>query len=66
MFSPEPPKDLKITINTWTKDAHALFDYESDSINTICVSFGKGGKIYRDEKKMNQNMKKILKIMDFF
>ena len=67
MFSPlDPPKNYKITINTWTKDAHALFDYESDSINTICVSLGRGGKIYRDEKKNESKYEKDSEDNGFF
>ena len=67
MFSAlDPPKNYKITINTWTKDAHALFDYESDSINSICVSFGRGGKIYRDEKKNEAKYEKDSEDNGFF
>ena len=67
MFSPlDPPKNYKITIITWTKDAHALFDYESDSINSICVSLGRGGKIYRDEKKNESKYEKDSEDNGFF
>ncbi len=36
--------------NTWNKDAHGLFDYESDSINKNTFSIEKGGKLNRNEK----------------
>ena len=42
--------DLVINCNTWPKDAHGLFDYESDSINIMSKSFEKGGKITRDDE----------------
>ena len=36
--------------NTWNKDAHGLFDYESDQINKNTFSIEKGGKLNRNEK----------------
>jgi hypothetical protein len=51
MFGFESNQSLKIHCNTWNKDAHALFDYESEEIVKNTFSLGKGGKIIRDEEK---------------
>ena len=51
MFGFENNQSLKIHCNTWSKDAHALFDYESDEITKNLFTLGKGGKIVRDEEK---------------
>ena len=51
MFGFESNQSLKIHCNTWNKDAHALFDYESEEINKNIFTLGKGGKIIRDEEK---------------
>ena len=42
--------NLVLNCNTWPKDAHGLFDYESDSINIMSKSLEKGGKITRDDE----------------
>ena len=42
--------NIKLICNTWTKDAHALFDYETDNINKINVPLSKGGKLIRKEE----------------
>ena len=49
MFS-NSTNDLGICCNTWPKDAHGLFDYESETINTMEKTLGKGGKITRDSE----------------
>ena len=54
MFSFEPI-NLKIHCNTWNKDAHGLFDYESEEIVTNTFILGKGGKIIRNEEKNEVN-----------
>ena len=51
MFGFESNQSIKIHCNTWNKDAHALFDYESEEIAKNKFTLGKGGKIIRDEKK---------------
>ena len=51
MFSFESNQSLKIHSNTWNKDAHALFDYESEEIEKNIFTLGKGGKIIRNEEK---------------
>ena len=51
MFGFESNQYLKIHCNTWNKDAHALFDYESEEIVRNKFTLGKGGKIIRDEEK---------------
>ena len=51
MFGFESNQYLKIHCNTWNKDAHALFDYESEEIERNKFTLGKGGKIIRDEEK---------------
>jgi len=51
MFGFESNQSLKIHCNTWNKDAHALFDYESEEIVRNKFTLGKGGKIIRDEEK---------------
>lgn len=49
MFS-NSTNDLGICCNTWPKDAHGLFDYESETINKMEKTLGKGGKITRDSE----------------
>ena len=51
MFVFESNQSIKIYCNTWNKDAHALFDYESEEIVKNKFTLGKGGKIFRDEEK---------------
>ena len=51
MFFFENNQSITIHCNTWNKDAHALFDYESEEINKNKFTLGKGGKIIRDEDK---------------
>ena len=51
MFGFENNQSIKINCNTWNKDAHALFDYESEEIVKNKFTLGKGGKIIRDEEK---------------
>ena len=51
MFGFDSNQSLKIHCNTWSKDAHALFDYESEEITKNIFTLGKGGKIIRDEEK---------------
>ena len=51
MFGFESIQSLKIHCNTWNKDAHSLFDYESEEIVKNKFTLGKGGKIIRDEEK---------------
>jgi len=51
MFEYESNQSLKIHCNTWNKDAHSLFDYESEQIIKNEFELGKGGKIFRDELK---------------
>ena len=55
MFGFESNQSLKILCNTWNKDAHALFDYESEEIVKNKFTLGKGGKIIRDEEKGETN-----------
>lgn len=46
--------NIKLTTYTWLKDAHGLFDYESDEIFSMeCLNIENGGKMYRD-KESNQ------------
>ena len=35
---------------TWLKDAHGLFDYESNELTNSSSPLGKGGKITRNEE----------------
>ena len=51
MFVFENNQSIKIHCNTWNKDAHALFDYESEEIVKNKFTLGKGGKLIRDEEK---------------
>lgn len=52
MFSNE--SHIKLITYTWAKDAHGLFDYESDEIFSMETNnIEKGGKMYRD-KETNQ------------
>ena len=51
MFVFESNQSIKIHCNTWNKDAHALFDYESEEIIKNKFTLGKGGKLIRDEEK---------------
>ena len=51
MFVFESNQSIKIYCNTWNKDAHALFDYESEEIVKNKFTLGKGGKVFRDEQK---------------
>ena len=51
MFVFESNQSIKIHCNTWNKDAHALFDYESEEIVKNKFTLGKGGKLVRDEEK---------------
>ena len=51
MFVFESNQSIKIHCNTWNKDAHALFDYESEEIVKNKFTLGKGGKLIRDEEK---------------
>ena len=51
MFAFQSNQSCKINCVTWSKDAHALFDYESEEITKNKFTLGKGGKIIRDEEK---------------
>ena len=51
MFAFQSNQSYKINCVTWSKDAHALFDYESEEITKNIFTLGKGGKIFLDEKK---------------
>ena len=53
MIGFENIQQIKLYCNTWNKDAHALFDYESESIEENIFQLGKGGKLIRDEEKNN-------------
>ena len=43
------PNNYTLISNTWNKDAHGLFDYESEQINKNTFSIEKGGKLNRIE-----------------
>ena len=51
MFAFHNNQQYKINCVTWGKDAHALFDYESEEIIKNKFTLGKGGKIFLDEEK---------------
>ena len=51
MFAFQNNQSYKINCVTWSKDAHALFDYESEEITKNIFTLGRGGKIFLDEKK---------------
>ena len=53
MISFENIQQIKLYFKTWNKDVHALFDYESESIEENIFHLGKGGKLIRDEEKNN-------------
>ena len=51
MFAFQSNQSCKINCVTWGKDAHALFDYESEEITKDIYTLGKGGKIFLDNEK---------------
>ena len=51
MFAFQSNQSYKINSITWGKDAHALFDYESEEITKNQFILGKGGKIFLDSEK---------------
>ena len=51
MFAFQSNQSCKISCVTWGKDAHALFDYESEEITKNIFTLGKGGKIFLDNEK---------------
>ena len=51
MFAFQSNQSCKINCVTWAKDAHALFDYESEEISKDIYTLGKGGKIFLDGEK---------------
>ena len=51
MFAFQSNQSCKINCVTWAKDAHALFDYESEEITKNIYTLGKGGKIFLDGEK---------------
>ena len=51
MFAFQSNQSCKINCVTWGKDAHALFDYESEEITKDIYTLGKGGKIFLDQEK---------------
>ena len=51
MFAFQSNQSYKINCVTWGKDAHALFDYESEEIVKNIFTLGKGGKIFLDNEK---------------
>ena len=51
MFAFQSNQSYKINCVTWGKDAHALFDYESEEITKGQYVLGKGGKIFLDSEK---------------
>ena len=51
MFAFQSNQSCKINCVTWAKDAHALFDYESEEISKDIYTLGKGGKIFLDKEK---------------
>ena len=51
MFAFKSNQSYKINCVTWGKDAHALFDYESEEIVKNIFTLGKGGKIFLDQEK---------------
>ena len=66
MFAFQSNQSCKINCVTWAKDAHALFDYESEEISKDIYTLGKGGKIFLDGEKAQPNMNLIIKKKDFF
>ena len=50
MFAFQSNQSYKINCVTWAKDAHALFDYESEERTKNIFTLGKGGKIFLDDK----------------
>ena len=55
MFAFQSNQSCKINCVTWSKDAHALFDYESEEITKNIYTLGKGGKIFLNEEKGTTN-----------
>ena len=51
MFAFQSNQSCKINCVTWGKDAHALFDYESEEIVKNIFTLGRGGKIFLDNEK---------------
>ena len=51
MFAFQSNQSCKINCVTWAKDAHALFDYESEEITKDIYTLGKGGKIFLEGEK---------------
>ena len=51
MFAFQSNQSCKINCVTWGKDAHSLFDYESEEITKNIYTLGKGGKIFLDGEK---------------
>ena len=51
MFAFQSNQSYKINRVTWGKDAHALFDYESEEIVKNIFTLGRGGKIFLDNEK---------------
>jgi len=51
MFAFQSNQSYKINCVTWGKDAHALFDYESEEIVKNTFTLGRGGKIFLDNEK---------------
>ena len=51
MFAFQSNQSYKINCVTWGKDAHALFDYESEEIVKNTFTLGRGGKIFFDNEK---------------
>ena len=51
MFAFQSNQSYKINCVTWGKDAHALFDYESEEIVKNIFTLGRGGKIFLDNEK---------------
>ena len=51
MFAFQSNQSCKISCVTCGKDAHALFDYESEEITKNIFTLGKGGKIFLDNEK---------------
>jgi len=51
MFAFQSNQSYKINCVTWGKDAHALFDYESEEIIKNIFTLGRGGKIFLDNEK---------------
>ena len=51
MFAFQSNQSCKITCVTWGKDAHTLFDYESEELTKNIFTLRKVGKIFLDQEK---------------